>query len=117
MDENGLITFKKEGSVTIRATVFGTLKEEATFSVTAPSEIKKIEDTIYTVWVMKGDDLAYPTDWKYEIVYENDAKGPVTDLIVGETSRSTKRLSRRTKSAITSSPQRLRRTANSTTRR
>lgn len=84
VDENGLITFKKEGSVTIRATVFGTLKEEATFSVTAPSEIKKIEDTIYTVWVMKGDDLAYPTDWKYEIVYENDAKGPVTDLIVGE---------------------------------
>ena len=64
--------------------MFGTLKEEATFSVTAPSEIKKIEDTIYTVWVMKGDDLAYPTDWKYEIVYENDAKGPVTDLIVGE---------------------------------
>ena len=85
VDENGQVTFLAPGEATIKAVVNGKLEDTVTFNVIEAVAVDHVETTIYTVWVQKGQTIAYPTDWTVTAVYEGgELTGPATPLIVGD---------------------------------
>ena len=84
VDENGLVTFLKPGTATIKAVVNGKLEDTVTLKVIEAVAIDHVENTIYTVWVQKGSAISYPTDWTATIVYEGELTSPAYPLTFGE---------------------------------
>ena len=85
VDENGQVTFLAPGTATIKAVVNGKLEDTVTFEVIEAVAVDHVETTIYTVWVQKGQTIAYPTDWTVTAVYEGeDLTGPAVPLTVGD---------------------------------
>ena len=85
VDENGQVTFLAPGTATIKAVVNGKLEDSVTFEVIEAVAVDHVETTIYTVWVQKGQTIAYPADWTVTAVYEGeDLTGPAVPLTVGD---------------------------------
>lgn len=80
----GLVTGVKEGTATITAHIGGkTFDYEVT--IIAKQNISGIEIlNNYAVYVVKGEEIAWPTDWTAQVKFESGIGGAQFEVVAGE---------------------------------